>query len=79
MAKKSVNLTATRRSLWNLLLPESGFLWVMVIYGLGISLLTLAVPIAVQTLINTIANIGSLRAVYVLALRCLLFSLRQAC
>lgn len=67
MAKKLVNLTATRRSLWGLLQPESGFLWVIVVYGLGISLLTLAVPIAVQTLINTIANIGSLRAVYVLA------------
>ena len=67
MAKKLVNLAATRRSLWGLLQPESGFLWVIVVYGLGISLLTLAVPIAVQTLINTIANIGSLRAVYVLA------------
>lgn len=67
MDKKTINLAATRRQLWRLLLPEKGFLWVIVVYGLGISLLTLGVPIAVQTLINTIANIGSLRAVYVLA------------
>lgn len=67
MNKKTINLAATRRKLWRLLLPEKGFLWVIVVYGLGISLLTLGVPIAVQTLINTIANIGSLRAVYVLA------------
>ena len=67
MGEKSVNLKATKRSLWKLLAPESGFFWVIIVYGLGISVMTLGVPIAVQTLINTIANIGSVRAVYILS------------
>jgi ABC-type bacteriocin/lantibiotic exporter with double-glycine peptidase domain len=58
----------TRQQLWALLKPESDFLWVAIVYGLAISLITLAVPIAVQTLINTIANIGSVRAVTILAI-----------
>lgn len=73
MGKQAVDLLATRRSLWRLLAPESKFLNVVIIYGLAISLMTLAVPIAVQTLINTIANIGSMRAVVVLSITlCLL-------
>ena len=67
MATKPIDLLKTRRYLWGLLVPESSFIWVVLIYGVSIGLLTLAVPIAVQTLINTIANIGSLRAVYILA------------
>lgn len=67
MDKKPIDLPANRRALLALMAPEGSFVWVIVIYGLTISLLTLAVPIAVQTLINTIANIGSMRAVYILA------------
>jgi len=67
MSDKPIDLPDNRRSLFELLAPEASFVWVIVIYGLAISFLTLAVPIAVQSLINTIANIGSLRAVYVLA------------
>ena len=66
MAKK-INLRATRKTLFSLLKPESGFFWVAIAYGVAISLMTLAVPIAVQTLINSIANIGSTRAVIILA------------
>jgi putative ABC transport system ATP-binding protein len=36
--------------------PERNFLWLSIIYGLGISLLSLATPISVQLLINSIAN-----------------------
>ncbi len=68
MKDKPVDLSANRRSLFALMAPQSSFLWVIVVYGITISLMTLAVPIAVQTLINTIANIGSLRAVYILAI-----------
>lgn len=67
MAEKPVDLSKIGRSLWALLAPESNFIWIVLIYGVAIGLLTLAVPIALQTLINTIANIGSLRAVYILA------------
>lgn len=58
----------TRLQLWNLVAPDAGFVRVMLVYGIAISLLTLALPIAVQTLINTIANIGAFRAVVILAL-----------
>ena len=58
MSDKPIDLPDNRRSLLELLAPESSFIWVVVIYGLAISVLTLAVPIAVQSLINTIANIG---------------------
>jgi putative ABC transport system ATP-binding protein len=36
--------------------PERNFFWLAIIYGLGISLLSLATPISVQMLINSIAN-----------------------
>jgi ABC-type bacteriocin/lantibiotic exporter with double-glycine peptidase domain len=64
---KAINLRETRKTLFSLLKPESGFFWVAIAYGVAISLMTLAVPIAVQTLINSIANIGSTRAVVILA------------
>lgn len=38
------------------------------IYSIGISLLTLSVPIAVQLLIDTVANTGLFRAVLMIAL-----------
>jgi putative ABC transport system ATP-binding protein len=36
--------------------PDRNFMWLAIIYGLGISLLSLATPISVQMLINSIAN-----------------------
>ena len=39
-----------------ILRPETSFYWLAVVYGIGISLLTLATPISVQMLINTVAN-----------------------
>lgn len=39
-----------------ILAPERKFLWIALIYGIGISLLSLATPISVQLLINTVAN-----------------------
>jgi putative ABC transport system ATP-binding protein len=36
--------------------PEKNFFWLAIIYGIGISLLSLATPISVQLLINSIAN-----------------------
>ncbi len=38
--------------------PERDFYWLAVIYGVGISVLSLATPISVQMLINTVANTG---------------------
>lgn len=53
--------------------PESGFYKVVLIYSIAISLLTLAVPISLQLLVDTIANIALLRAVILIGL--LLFGL----
>jgi putative ABC transport system ATP-binding protein len=39
-----------------ILAPEKSFFWLTIVYGLGISLLSLATPISVQLLINSIAN-----------------------
>ncbi len=39
-----------------ILRPERSFYWLTLVYGLGVSLLSLATPISVQMLINTVAN-----------------------
>lgn len=56
-----------------ILSPEAGFYKVVLVYSLAISLLTLAVPISLQLLVDTVANIALLRAVVLIAL--LLFAL----
>lgn len=48
--------------------PESRFYWMAVIYGIGISVLTLATPISVQMLINAVANTGLTTPLIVLSL-----------
>ncbi len=51
-----------------LICPEDRtLLYAAIVYGLAVSLLTLAVPISVQMLVNTVANIASNRAVYILS------------
>ncbi|WP_086616627.1 ABC transporter transmembrane domain-containing protein [Erythrobacter tepidarius] len=51
-----ISLTRFFRIFAEILRPETSFYWLAVVYGLGISLLTLATPISVQMLINTVAN-----------------------
>jgi putative ABC transport system ATP-binding protein len=43
------------------------FLYLAIAYALAVSFLTLAVPISVQMLINTVANIASVEAIVILA------------
>jgi putative ABC transport system ATP-binding protein len=43
------------RWLGDIVWPERSFFWLAIIYGLGISLLSLATPVSVQLLINSIA------------------------
>lgn len=62
-----------RRLLAAVLRPESPFYRVILIYSLAISLLTLAIPISVQLLIDTIANTGLASAIVTIGL--LLFAL----
>ena len=44
--------------IFRILGPESSFYSLTIVYGIGISLLSLATPISVQMLINTVANTG---------------------
>ncbi|GAB4200878.1 MAG: ABC transporter ATP-binding protein [Wenzhouxiangellaceae bacterium] len=50
-----------------ILAPEWDFYKVVIVYSLAISLLTLAVPISVQMLIDTVANTALVRAVILIA------------
>jgi putative ABC transport system ATP-binding protein len=51
-----ISLTKFFRIFAEILKPETSFYWLAVVYGVGISLLSLATPISVQMLINTVAN-----------------------
>ncbi|MGY6551449.1 MAG: ABC transporter transmembrane domain-containing protein [Erythrobacter sp.] len=72
------------RIFFEILKPEGNFYWMAIIYGVGISLLSLATPISVQMLINTIANTAmpaplvmlSLTLFVLLLLSSLLYALR---
>ena len=44
------------RRFFEILRPERSFYWLAIVYGVGISLLSLATPISVQMLVNTVAN-----------------------
>ena len=48
--------------------PERDFYWLVIIYGIGISVLSLALPISVQLLINTVANVGLVAPLAVLSI-----------
>ena len=61
------DLARAQRILSILVAPERGFIRVALVYGIAIALFTLSVPIAVQTLINTVANIASTRAIIILS------------
>lgn len=68
MEEDSINLRETHKLLKNILKPEAGYFAVVIVYGITVAALTLAVPMAVQTLVNTIAYIASSRAVAILAI-----------
>ncbi|MDP5102962.1 MAG: ABC transporter ATP-binding protein, partial [Erythrobacter sp.] len=51
-----ISLAKFFRIFFEILKPEANFYWLAAVYGVGISLLSLATPISVQMLINTIAN-----------------------
>lgn len=53
---ESLSLSKFFRIFFEILKPEANFYWIAIVYGVGISLLSLATPISVQMLISTIAN-----------------------
>lgn len=52
----NIGLRDVRRWITEILLPDSGFIKLAIVYGVAISLLSLATPISVQLLINSVAN-----------------------
>jgi len=48
--------------------PERGFFWLAIVYGLGISVLSLGLPVSVQLLINSIANTALPAPLFTLAI-----------
>ena len=62
MADQALTTHTTVREVFSfvgqILGPEKGYYWLAAIYGLGISALSLALPISVQMLVNTIAHTG---------------------
>ncbi|EED31327.1 toxin secretion ABC transporter ATP-binding protein [gamma proteobacterium NOR5-3] len=52
------SLSSLFRFFFGILAPERNYYALAIVYGLGISLLSLATPVSVQMLINTVANIG---------------------
>ena len=76
MAHHFPDVKEFQEQFFTLLKPEGGFYKVVLVYSLAISLLTLAVPLSVQLLVDTVANIALPRAVIVIA--SLLFALLLA-
>jgi ABC-type bacteriocin/lantibiotic exporter with double-glycine peptidase domain len=68
----SVHRTPLER-LWGLLKPEWPDIWIVIVFALVIGLLTLATPIAVETLVNTVAFGRFLQPVVILSLMLLAF------
>ncbi len=63
-----ISLAKFFRIFFDILRPEANFYWLAAVYGVGISLLSLATPISVQMLINTIANTAMRAPLVMLAL-----------
>lgn len=63
-----ISLVKFFRIFFEILKPEANFYWLAAVYGVGISLLSLATPISVQMLINTIANTALTAPLVVLSL-----------
>ncbi len=51
-----ISMVTFFRRFYEILKPEGSFYWLAIVYGIGISLLSLATPISVQMLVNTVAN-----------------------
>jgi len=63
-----ISLVAFFRQFIDILKPEADFYWLAIVYGIGISLLSLATPISVQMLVNTVANTALTAPLVVLSL-----------
>ena len=65
--QKSLSLRELIGAIFRILGPETNFYSLAIVYGIGISVLSLATPISVQMLINTVANTGLTLSLVVLS------------
>jgi putative ABC transport system ATP-binding protein len=75
---EQISLTKFFRVFIDILKPEANFYWLAIVYGVGISMLSLATPISVQMLINTIANTAMPAPLVMLALTLLVLLLMSS-
>ncbi|MGD1956163.1 MAG: ABC transporter ATP-binding protein [Sphingomonadales bacterium] len=68
MAPSNLTVGQVLGLFFKLLKPERNFIFLGIIYGIGISLLSLATPISVQMLVNTVAFTGLAGPLIVLSL-----------
>lgn len=68
LSVERVSLTRVFSYLARILAPERDFYALAAVYGIGISLLSLALPISVQMLINTVANTALVAPLAVLSI-----------
>ncbi|GGE02280.1 ABC transporter ATP-binding protein [Polymorphobacter glacialis] len=54
--ERGIDLRDVMRWVGPIIGPDRSFFWLAIVYGVGISMLSLATPISVQMLINSIAN-----------------------
>ncbi len=62
-----IKLARFFRQFIEILRPESNFYWLTLVYGVGVSMLSLATPISVQMLINTVANTALTAPLFILS------------
>lgn len=77
-AGKEIRLRDVARWAVTILGPDRNFIVTALVYGLGISLLSLATPISVQMLVNTVAATGLVLPLYTLTLMLFLLLLMWA-
>ena len=65
MPEQTASFTSLIRTL---LRPERNFWWLMLIYGIAVSILGLSVPLSVQVLISSVVNAALINQVVVLAI-----------
>jgi ABC-type bacteriocin/lantibiotic exporter with double-glycine peptidase domain len=65
--QKDLSLRELIGAIFRILGPETNFYSLAIVYGIGISVLSLATPISVQMLINTVANTGLTLSLVVLS------------
>ena len=56
------------RRLWELISPDRSDIWLVFLFASGVGILSLATPIAIEALVNTVANVGLREPVIILAL-----------